>query len=65
MRPNKHARLGFTLLEVTISMSVATVLMGAMASAIVIAGHALPNPGSSLSATVNSFLVAEQMVGED
>lgn len=64
MRPIKHAKLGFTLIEVVVSMSVATVLMGGMASAIVIAGRALPDSQSSLSATVNSFLIAEQMVGE-
>ncbi|MGB2984554.1 MAG: prepilin-type N-terminal cleavage/methylation domain-containing protein [Phycisphaerae bacterium] len=53
-----------TLVELTVSMAVMTVLMGGLASAIVLASRALPEDQSSLSATVDGYSATDQIAGE-
>lgn len=60
---NKHRR-GFTLVELLLSMSVATVLMAGLASAMVLASRAIPDPQSPLSSTVTAYHLAEEIASE-
>ena len=55
---------GFTLIEVTLSASVAAVLMGGMASAVVIASRAMPDSNSELQRTISAYHIAEQIASE-
>ena len=43
MRSNPHRSAGFTLVELVVSMSILTILVGGMASAVLVASHALPD----------------------
>ena len=60
-QPRQH---GFTLIEVTLSASVAAIVMGGIASAVVIAARAMPNPDSGLQRTVSAYHIAEQIASE-
>ncbi len=64
MQINGSRQDGFTLVEVTISMAVATVLMGGLASGLVIASRAIPDSQSALSKTVVAYHSAQQIAGE-
>ena len=57
-------RRAFSLVELTVSMAVMTVLMGGLASAIVIASRAIPDDQSPISATLEGSDIAEQIAGE-
>lgn len=57
-------RMGFTLVELVLSMSVASVLMAGLASAMVLASRALPDPDSPLTSAVNSHQVLDEIVGD-
>ncbi len=60
----KIRRRGYTLVELVVSMAVATVLMGGLASAIVLASHAMPNKENPAKATLDAHYAAEQIAGE-
>ncbi len=60
----KIRRRAYTLVELVVSMAVATVLMGGLASAIVLASHAMPNKKNPASAMLESHYAAEQIAGE-
>lgn len=55
---------GFTLAELVLSMAIMSILMTGLASAILIASHALPDEGSVGSTVVESAGVADQIVEE-
>ncbi len=57
-------RRGYTLVELTLAVSVATVLMGGLGSAVILASRAIPDPDSPTRATADAFHVAEQIAGE-
>ena len=52
---------GFTLVEVVLSMAIMTILMTGLASAILIASHALPTDDSPARAVVESAQVVDVM----
>lgn len=60
----KIRRRGYTLVELVVSMAVATVLMGGLASAIVLASHAMPSKKNPASAMLESHYAAEQIASE-
>lgn len=65
MRDRHLARLrGFTLIEVVLSMSVMTVLMGGLATAVVLAGRAIPDGRSSAAAALEGHRASEQIMSE-
>jgi type II secretory pathway pseudopilin PulG len=57
-------RAGVTLVELVVSITVMAVLMGGIASAIVIATHALPSRESVSAATITASQVAADMVDD-
>lgn len=59
--PNRH---GFTLVELVLSMAIMTILMGAMASAVLIATHALPDDQSPSTAAVDGSEVLDRIAGD-
>lgn len=63
-RKLRSSRPGYTLVELTVAVSVATVLMGGLGSAIILASRAIPAPDSPTRATADAFHVAEQIAGE-
>lgn len=60
----RDRRAAFTLTELTVSMLVMTVLLGALASAIALASRALPDSSSELAAVSDAARAAEQLSGE-
>lgn len=63
-RYGKSHRRGFTLMELVVSMSVTAVLMGGLASAIVLASRAIPDAQSPSRGALDGYHMAEQIVGE-
>ncbi len=63
MRLNCHRR-GFSLLELVTSLTIISVLLVAMGSAIVIAARGLPDPTSPLAEKVDAAEVVRQFAGE-
>lgn len=57
-------RAGVTLLEVVISVAVMSVLMGGIASAIVLATYALPSKESVSGATIAAYQAASELVDD-
>ena len=57
-------RCGFTLAELVVSMTVAAILMTGIASAVFIAGHALPQRNTSTDAILDTSDVVKQMASE-
>ena len=57
-------RTGFTLVELMVSMSVATLLLGGVVSAITLASRAIPDADSPLRATTKAYHAAERMAEE-
>lgn len=57
-------RRGFTLVEMVLGLAIMSILMTGLASAIMIAGHALPNDESRAMTIVKSAEVADQLVEE-
>ena len=57
-------RRGFTLVEMVLSMAVMTVLLGGIASALVIAGRAVPGTATPASLTVDGYYAAERLASE-
>jgi len=57
-------RRAVTLLELTVSVAVAVVLIGGLASAVVIASRAIPDDQSPSSVTIDGYYAAEQIAGE-
>lgn len=63
--PSRHQRRrGLSLVELTVSMAVSTILLAGIASAMVIASHALPDSNSTMSTTIDAYRVADQLAGE-
>jgi Tfp pilus assembly protein FimT len=60
----KHARQGYTLLELTISLPLLTLLMLGMGSAIHIAARAVPSSSTPTSATVAAAATVDRLTGE-
>ena len=59
-----HSRSGFTLVEMVLSMAVMTVLLGGIASALVIAARAVPGTATPVSLTVDGYYAAERLASE-
>ena len=57
-------RVGFTLIEMVVSLAVFAVLVGAMGSALVLSTHALPTRTSAAGRTVAASEVLQQMTDE-
>ncbi len=57
-------RRAVTLLELTVSTAVAVVLIGGLASAVVIASRAIPDDQSPSSVTIDGYYATEQIAGE-
>lgn len=57
-------RRGFTLVELVLSLTIMAILLGAMASAILIASHAVPNGQSPLATAAETADVVDQIAGE-
>ena len=55
-------RRGFTLAEMMVSLSIMAVMMSAMASAVLIATHALPDGNSALDASVEAADIVDDIV---
>ncbi|MBN1489570.1 MAG: prepilin-type N-terminal cleavage/methylation domain-containing protein [Phycisphaerae bacterium] len=65
-RPSFHApvayrRRGYTLVELTVSLGVMTVLMAGMASAMLVATHALPDRRATANTAAETVGVADQL----
>jgi|CXWL01.1.fsa_nt_gi prepilin-type N-terminal cleavage/methylation domain-containing protein len=59
----RHVR-GFTLVEMLASMAIMTILLGAMTSAILIAGHALPDEDDLSEKTALAVEVSESLTAD-
>ena len=57
-------RRAVTLVELTVSTAVMVVLMGGLASAVVIAGRAIPDDQNPTSITIDGYYATEQIAGE-
>ncbi|MDO8631262.1 MAG: prepilin-type N-terminal cleavage/methylation domain-containing protein [Phycisphaerales bacterium] len=57
-------RRAFTLVELMLSMAVMTVLLGGLASAMMIASRAVPDRSTPLGATLDSAYAADQLAAE-
>ena len=55
---------GFTLVEMVLSMAVMTVLLGGIASALLIAGRAVPSSATPASLTVDAYYAADRLASE-
>ncbi len=65
MRLNRHRhRCGFSLIEVVTSLTIISVLLVAMGSAMVIAARGLPDPTSPLAEKVDAAEVIRQLANE-
>lgn len=62
--PSKFARRAYTLVELVVAMATATVLLGAIASAMVLASHAVPTAKNAFHNTVEGYHAIEE-VGAD
>lgn len=63
-RNKKTQSRAFTLVELVVSMSVAVVLFGGIASAMMIAGRAIPRSDDPSRASVEGYYAAEQIAEE-
>lgn len=63
-RGDSFQRSGFTLVELILSLSVATLLLGGIVSAMVIASHALPNRQTQARTMTADYPVLDQIGGE-
>lgn len=59
-----HISRGFTLIELVLSMSIMTLLVGAMVSAVIVALHALPDPNSPAEQTAAAVDAAEWIAAD-
>jgi len=59
-----HLRRGFTLVEMVLSMAVMTILLGGIASAMILASRAMPDLATPLKATADGYHAADQLAGE-
>ncbi len=59
-----HIRRGFTLIELVLSMSIMTLLVGTMVSAVIVALHALPDPNSPAEQTAAAVDAAEWIAAD-
>jgi len=57
-------RRGFTLVEMVLSMAVMTVLLGGIASAMILAGRALPDLDTPLKAMADGYHAVDGLAGE-
>ena len=56
-------RRGMTMVELLLSLSISTALMAGIASSMVLASRAIPNPDSTLVSTLEAYRAAEEMAG--
>ncbi|MBU0617195.1 MAG: prepilin-type N-terminal cleavage/methylation domain-containing protein [Planctomycetes bacterium] len=61
---SRPLRGGFTLAELVLSMGIMAILMGGMASAILVATHALPDDQGSSEAGAEAVEIVDQIAGE-
>jgi Tfp pilus assembly protein FimT len=62
--PTQTRHRGFTVVEMVLSMAVMTVLLGGIASALVIAARAVPGTATPMSLTVAGYYAAERLASE-
>ncbi len=60
----RHLRRAFTLVELVLSMAVMSILLGGLASAMIIATRAIPNRESAPGTAMESAYATEQLAGE-
>ncbi len=65
-KPRRHPvrRLGFTLVELTMSMAIMTILMGTMTSVIVVASHAIPDSQDPITKKIKAMEIVDLMASE-
>ena len=63
-RASRRRTLAYSLLELVVSLFVMAVLMGGLASAIVIVNRAIPDPDGTTSATMEGYYAAERIAGD-
>ncbi|MGE0607928.1 MAG: type II secretion system protein [Pirellulales bacterium] len=59
-----HGRSGYTLVELVVSLGISAVLVGGLASSVLIATKSLESPSSSSAATVEAGEAADQLAAE-
>jgi prepilin-type N-terminal cleavage/methylation domain-containing protein len=59
-----HIRRGFTLVEMVLSMTVMTILLGGIASAMILASRAMPDVATPLTNTVEGYHATDQVGSE-
>ena len=59
-----HLRRGFTLVEMVLSMAVMTVLLGGIASAMILASRAVPDLATPLKAMADGYHAADGLASE-
>ena len=59
-----HLRRGFTLVEMVLSMTVMTVLLGGIASAMILASRAMPDLATPLKARADGYHAADGLATE-
>ena len=64
MTPRRNSAGGFTLVELVASMAIMTILLGGIASAVVLATHALPDEDDPSERTAAAIAVVEQIAGD-
>ncbi len=64
MRMSYRQRRAVSLVELTLSTSIAAVLMAGIASAMVLASHAIPDPESPLASTLAGYRAVEDIANE-
>jgi prepilin-type N-terminal cleavage/methylation domain-containing protein len=60
----QRRRRAFTLVELVLSMAVMTVLLGGLASAMILASRAVPDRKSTLAAAMDGSYAADQLAAE-
>lgn len=63
-RSTRFQRRGFTLVEMVLSMAVMTVLLGGIASAMILASRAMPDRDTPFSNTMDGYYAADRLAGE-
>ena len=59
-----HLRRGFTLVEMVLSMAVMTILLGGIASAMILASRAVPDLETPLKVKTDAYYAADGLAGE-
>jgi prepilin-type N-terminal cleavage/methylation domain-containing protein len=61
MTPPRTTSAGFTLLELVVSLTIMSILLGSMASAVILAGHAIPDGDDPIDRTALAVDAVDQI----